>query len=469
MHLERVSTLKKQIRILLLTLCLAVAGIGLVATPARADSASWVPIKGTFNNAIGCTWNNGCDGGYHYGSAPAIDFDVPYGTPVYAAGAGTVVGSNNSCPPSTPDYGCSGGRGRYVEISHSGGRHSRYLHLSSVVKDSGSVSLGQLIGYSGNSGASEGAHLHYDELQDGTKVDPGPMTARHGSETVTYPAKWNKSGWSSVGAFGNYDVKNDSYSNPVTYPTFTPGVTSDRGDGVLQWDLRNSNTSGGANLVFTYGMVGTHTPIVGDWDGDGDFTPGVVSKRADGWWQWDLRNTNTSGGGTTVFNYGSTATDIPIVGDWDGDGDFTPGIYRQNGSVIEWHLRNSNTSGSANVVFTYGMWGLHTPIVGDWDGDGDYTPGVVSDRGDGVLQWDLRNVNTSGGGTTVFTYGMAGVHTPIVGDWDGDGDTNPGVYQQKNTVIEWHLRNSNTSGSANTVFTYGMWGLHTPIVGDWNG
>jgi hypothetical protein len=198
---------------------LALVGISVsTQQAAAAATADWLPLKGMYSNAIGCTWDNGCDDGYHGGSAPAIDFSVPYNTPVYAAGAGTVVDSNNTCHPSVPDASCSYGRGRFVEIAHPDGRHSRYLHLSSVVRSSGTVAIGELIGYTGKSGYTTYDHLHYDELVGGVKVDPGFMKAVQGTQVVSYPSKLGLSSWNELGAFGGHTIQNDSYTEPTSAP-----------------------------------------------------------------------------------------------------------------------------------------------------------------------------------------------------------------------------------------------------------
>lgn len=55
--------------------------------------------------------------------------------------------------------------------------------------------------------------------------------------------------------------------------------------------------------------------------------------------------------------------DLPIVGDWNGDGIDTVGVVRQG----QWFLRNSNSSGFADLQFFYGT-PTDLPITGDWDG-----------------------------------------------------------------------------------------------------
>ncbi|MBI3468857.1 MAG: hypothetical protein HY000_38120, partial [Planctomycetes bacterium] len=146
-------------------------------------------------------------------------------------------------------------------------------------------------------------------------------------------------------------------------------------DGI--WHLRNSNTSGVADSVFYYGVPGD-TPIVGDWDGDGIDTVGIVRGAI-----WHLRNSNTSGVADTVFNYGLPG-DKPFVGDWDGDGIDTPGIVRSDLG----HLRNTNDTGVADIVFEFQAktgvcvgfncysFAPGSPVVGDWNGDGIDTPGL---------------------------------------------------------------------------------------------
>src|SRR4051812_1738521 len=60
------------------------------------------------------------------------------------------------------------------------------------------------------------------------------------------------------------------------------------------------------------------------------------------------------------------------------------------GTTPNWVLRNSNTTGTADVDFLYGE-PFDKRLVGDWDGDGTDTPGVFRDG-----TFYLRNSNTSG-------------------------------------------------------------------------
>jgi hypothetical protein len=240
------------------------------------------------------------------------------------------------------------------------------------------------------------------------------------------------------------------------------------------WYLRDSPTSGPATSVFRYGIA-TDRPVMGDWDGDGDDTVGVVrgtmTPGGDFVYTWYLRNSNSGGAATvTPFVFGTIVPifvdqigTIPIVGDWDGDGDDTVGVmtYSQdldlNGPMI-WRVRNSNTAGPADVTVSYSR-GRDLPVVGDWDGDGDDSIGVYR-RG----HWLLRNAVAGGIADLNFAYGSrggVGLELPVPGDWDGNGTDTPAVLRNSpptdidGGLEHWLLRNSNSSGTATSQIAYG--------------
>ena len=202
----------------------------------------------------------------------------------------------------------------------------------------------------------------------------------------------------------------------------------------------------GVDMLIQYGSA-TDQPLMGDWNGDGISTPGV--KRGNTYF---LRNSNTSGVADIAFSYGA-ATDTPLVGDWDGNGTDTIGIKRGGA----YHLRNSNSAGAADIVFSYGA-ATDTPVVGDWDGNNTDTIGIK--RGGA---YHLRNSNSAGAADIIFSYGAA-TDTPVVGDWDGNGTDTVGVYRSTNG--RFYLRNSNTSGVADTTLNFGITG-GVPVTGSW--
>ena len=63
-----------------------------------------------------------------------------------------------------------------VQITHADERTTLYAHLSKVLVSSGdSVSAGETIGYVGDTGNADGAHLHFEVRQSGQTVDPRPF------------------------------------------------------------------------------------------------------------------------------------------------------------------------------------------------------------------------------------------------------------------------------------------------------
>ncbi|RME26594.1 MAG: hypothetical protein D6798_06385, partial [Deltaproteobacteria bacterium] len=91
-----------------------------------------------------------------------LDLAAPRGTPIYAAGAGTVVRA-----------GWSSGYGRMLVIDHGDGIQTRYAHTSRILVQEGDhVERGQQVALVGNTGRTTGPHLHFEVYVDGRPVDP---------------------------------------------------------------------------------------------------------------------------------------------------------------------------------------------------------------------------------------------------------------------------------------------------------
>ena len=101
-----------------------------------------------------------------------IDFAVPKGTPVMAAGSGAVTFA-----------GYTPGFGNLVILTHTNGYSTAYGHLSkfaSGVKKGARVRQGQLVAYSGSTGMSTGPHLHYEVRVNGSQVNPTNIKMANG-------------------------------------------------------------------------------------------------------------------------------------------------------------------------------------------------------------------------------------------------------------------------------------------------
>ena len=93
-----------------------------------------------------------------------MDFAAPTGTPIYAAGDGTIERA-----------GRNGGYGNYVKIRHNSKLKTAYAHLHKIksgIKSGTHVRQGQVIGTVGTTGRSTGPHLHYEVLLNNRQVNP---------------------------------------------------------------------------------------------------------------------------------------------------------------------------------------------------------------------------------------------------------------------------------------------------------
>lgn len=93
-----------------------------------------------------------------------VDWASPRGTPIMAAGDGTVVAA-----------GLHSGYGNRVELEHANGYASAYNHMASInrqIKPGAHVHMGDILGFVGTTGLSTGPHVHYEVTTNGHFVDP---------------------------------------------------------------------------------------------------------------------------------------------------------------------------------------------------------------------------------------------------------------------------------------------------------
>ncbi len=101
-----------------------------------------------------------------------VDFAAPRGTPIMAAGIGTVERASR--------YGSFG---KYIRIRHSDGYKTAYAHLNGYargIKSGARVRQGQIIGYVGTTGRSTGPHLHYEVHKNGKAINPRSLSTLSG-------------------------------------------------------------------------------------------------------------------------------------------------------------------------------------------------------------------------------------------------------------------------------------------------
>ncbi|MBX3082002.1 MAG: hypothetical protein KF716_10250 [Anaerolineae bacterium] len=219
--------------------------------------------------------------------------------------------------------------------------------------------------------------------------------------------------------------------------------------------LRNSNTTGTADRQISFGLA-TDLPIVGDWNGDGIDSPGVYRASTGEFFLTDSTHD------PAALNYSfvlGVPGDTPIVGDWDGDGKESAGIFRPSNGLI--YLRNALTTGFADYTMVLGIPG-DVGIAGDWNGDGIDSPGVY--RPSNQIFYVTNQVcNCAVFADAQLGFGSAG-DVPFVGDWDGNGVTGVGVFRPSNQLT--FLRNALTTGFADFTLVYGTTG-DKPLAGHW--
>jgi len=105
-----------------------------------------------------------------------VDFAAPIGTPILAAGSGTIVYMSPK-----------GGYGNYVQIKHNSDYSTAYGHASRFSKRfrvGSKVKQGDVVAYVGNTGRSTGPHLHFELIYRGSQVNPSKVKATSGIKLV---------------------------------------------------------------------------------------------------------------------------------------------------------------------------------------------------------------------------------------------------------------------------------------------
>ena len=174
-------------------------------------------------------------------------------------------------------------------------------------------------------------------------------------------------------------------------------------------------------------------PVIGDWDGDGTDGIGVFRN---GLWVIDYNgNYAWDGPVTDRATYLGQAGDVPVIGDWDGDGTDEIGVSR-NGLWVTDYNGNYAWDGPVTDRATYLGQAGDVPVIGDWNGDGKDETGVfrnglwVTDY-NGNYAWDGPSIDRA------VWLGQTG-DVPLAGDWNGDGSDNIGVFRNGLWVIDFN-------------------------------
>jgi hypothetical protein len=238
-------------------------------------------------------------------------------------------------------------------------------------------------------------------------------------------------------------------------------------NGNYAWD------SGVDVTVQTFTAMETQ-PVVGDWNGTGATQLGLFEPSTRQWYL-DLNNNRAIDDCEIDACEGpfGKADDIPIAGKWNSRGNHRMGIFRPSSGY--WYL-DKDTDGKRDRCGTDGCVYLRKyrtgdmPLVGDWSGQGISHLGLFRPS---TGEWFLdRNGNRSWDGCRldlcIESFGSAG-DLPAIGDWDGAGKSNVGVWRPG--TGQWFL-DYNGNGVWDgcsvdvCVAAFGMAG-DIPVVGKW--
>jgi parallel beta-helix repeat protein len=224
-------------------------------------------------------------------------------------------------------------------------------------------------------------------------------------------------------------------------------------------------------ILLIVGGAGALEPATGDLNGDGTDSYGTFDPSTAGF---------TFNGKTVHFG---TSTDLPVMGDWDHDGKDEIGVFRPDeGGQSKFYLitrdwatfSDGANAGAADKTIPFGYYPNNIPIAGDWDGDGDDDIGGFNPDNNNFYLYLLNLPSSS---ATPYaphpsvSFGTAG-DTPIIGDWDGDGDDDAGISRSLDpnpSTNSFYLDLSLTGGQHELgPYIYGNVG-DKPVAGDWDG
>jgi hypothetical protein len=237
-------------------------------------------------------------------------------------------------------------------------------------------------------------------------------------------------------------------------------------DGNRQWHSPPDRT-------FAYGGVAGDIPITGDWTGDGYTKVGIYRAKS-GDFLLDSNGDEAFDAGDAVYKFlqnvgGPLPGDVPVVGDWSGSGTSKIGIVRKGFLWLLDFNGNGIYEPGTDLQYVYGAPG-DIPVVGDWTGTGTSKIGVLR----GGFLW-LLDANGNGkwdgmaGEDFTFAFGAPG-DVPVVGDWTGDGVSKVGMYR---AGFLWVLDSADPAVTAATgsapliVFQVGGIAGGEPVVGKW--
>jgi glucose/arabinose dehydrogenase len=198
------------------------------------------------------------------------------------------------------------------------------------------------------------------------------------------------------------------------------------------WSLRTSSSDFTATATYPLGGP-TDLPVPGDYDGDGITDLAIYSQAAvtsfpghTYFGVWMIRHSffGYISSGISLYYFG-LPTDVPVAGDYDGDGKTDLALYRPSNNG--WYVLKSSTSLTSGFSVPWGSSAAgDIPVPADWDNDGRTDLAVFRPSTSGWYILPSSKNFTSG--AFALSFGDVG-DIPAPGDYDGDGRPDPAVYR----------------------------------------
>ena len=258
-------------------------------------------------------------------------------------------------------------------------------------------------------------------------------------------AGWSGTGWNGSGCQGTAGCTMTISSNTAVTATFVNNQADKVGiyrPSTGEWFLdRNGDGCSTDKCVRSLATAGA-VPVVGDWNRSGVTLLGLFLP-ATAQWRLDINGNGTledCGIDNCLGTFGQ-GTDIPIAGKWSSTGYDRIGVFRPSNE--RWYM-DVNGNGSLNNCSKDRCANLSVyrdgdlPVTGDWSGDGVTKVGLYRPS---TGQWFLdRNGDRSWDGCRrdlcISEFGTA-EDLPVTGDWNGAGRSKIGVFRPQ--TGEWLL------------------------------
>jgi sugar lactone lactonase YvrE len=202
----------------------------------------------------------------------------------------------------------------------------------------------------------------------------------------------------------------------------------------------------------------TDLPLAGDWNGDGIDTVGLYRPGTGFFYLWDSVIGLEMDNAHTVALLGNPG-DLPLAGDWNGDGIDGIGTFRRSNGLI--YLQNMPGARTPDFTMVFGSPD-DIGIAGDWNGDGQDTTGTYRPS---EFRFYLSDRNANGSLSPEYSIDLGNPgDLPFAGDWTGYGADGVGIFRPSTGYF--YLRETFDKSQPDRAWSFGRAG-DLPLSGAW--